>query len=227
MEQERQTAAERRAELEARLAQVEEEAGAILDRAEEEARTERITLLQQTQAEVERILAGAHIEAGQVQQQATQTYHHELVETVLQTSLRMIERVAPPELHDGLVKQLNDQVWALGQNGMRQVQTIRRSLEDRAPTVSITTARPLSPEQQGLLLSTFTALADREVKLETETDPALVAGLRVRMGDTVIDHSMAGKVAELHRDVSQAMAADLPTVPISADEATVQELTPL
>jgi len=39
---------------------------------------------------------------------------------------------------------------------------------------------------------TFTALADRHVNLELRTDPNLAAGLRVRLGDMVVDNSVAG-----------------------------------
>lgn len=225
-EQARQAAGQLQAELTARLAQAEAEAAQILAAADEQAQAERVRLLTYTQTEIERILAGARLEASQLQQQATESYHRALVETILDTSLHTIERVAPPELHGLLVKQLSDQVWELGQNGMQQVQAIRRSLQGRSATVSISTAQALTPEQHNLLASTFSALADQEVQLAVKTEPDLVAGLRVRLGDTVMDHSMAGKLTALQSEISEAISHDhLPDAP-TARPATVAEATP-
>jgi F0F1-type ATP synthase delta subunit len=103
------------------------------------------------------------------------------------------------------VQQLSDRIWELGRSEMERVETFRRSLGDRTPTAYVTTARPLSPEQQGLLARTFTALADRHVNLELKTDPALAAGIRVRLGDTIVDHSIAGQLADLRESVSTAL----------------------
>ena len=50
---------------------------------------------------------------------------------------------------------------------------------------------------------TLTALADRHVDLEVRVEPALVAGIRVRIGDIIVDSSIAGQMDEL-RD--QAMS---------------------
>jgi len=203
--QDREDAETLRAELEARLASAEEEAAAIIARAQEQARDERATLLQETQAEVERILVEAHTDAHRLRQQTVEDFHDELLDTILELCSWVIERAAPPEVHDALVQQLNDRIWELGRSEMERVETFRRSLGDRTPTAHVTTAQPLSPEQQGLLARTFTALADRHVDLELKTDPALAAGLRVRLGDTLVDNSIGGQLAELRDTVSQAL----------------------
>ncbi|HEC33475.1 MAG TPA: hypothetical protein ENI37_02025, partial [Chloroflexi bacterium] len=52
---------------------------------------------------------------------------------------------------------------------------------------------------------TFTALADRHVNLELKTDPALAAGIQVRLGDTLVDNSIGGQLAEMREAVSQAL----------------------
>ena len=56
--QDQEDAERLRAELEARLASAEEEAAAIITRAQEQAKTERTAMLHETQTEVERILTG-------------------------------------------------------------------------------------------------------------------------------------------------------------------------
>lgn len=203
--QEREEAARLRAELEERLAKADEEAAAIITAAREQAEAERQALLQEAQAEVERILAEAHADARRWRRQAVDSFHDELLDAILDVSGKVLGRIAPPEMHDALVKQLSDRIWELGRSEMQRVETFRRSLGGREPTVYVTTARPLSPEQQGLLVRTFTALADRHVNLELKVDPTLVAGLRVRLGDTIVDNSVAGQLAELRESVSTAL----------------------
>jgi F-type H+-transporting ATPase subunit b len=205
LERDHQEAARLRAELEARLAKADQEAASIVPAAREQAETERTALLQEAQAEVERILAEAYTDALRRRRLAVDAFHDELLDTILEISGQVIGRTAPPEMHDALVKQLSDRIWELGRSEMQRVESFRRSLGDREPTAYVTTAQSLSPEQQGLLVRTLTALADRHVNLELKTDPVLVAGLRVRLGDTIVDNSIAGQLAELRESVSTAI----------------------
>jgi F-type H+-transporting ATPase subunit delta len=69
----------------------------------------------------------------------------------------------------------------------------------------VTTAEPLSSEQQGELARTLTALADRNVDIQMETDPDLAAGMRLRLGDIVVDNSIEGRLEELREQVSEAL----------------------
>ena len=203
--QEREEAAGLRTQLEARLAHANEEAAAIIATKREQVEAERKAFLQEAQTEVERILTEAHADAHRLRQQTVDESHADLLDAVLEISGGVIGRAAPPEGHDALVQQLSDRIWELGRSEMERVETFRRSLGDRTPTAYVTTARPLSPEQQGLLARTFTALADRHVNLELKTDPALAAGIRVRLGDTIVDHSIAGQLADLRESVSTAL----------------------
>jgi F-type H+-transporting ATPase subunit b len=203
--QERQKAEGLRTELEARLANAEAEAAAIVAQARQRAEAERGALLEEARSEVERILVEAHSDAYRMRQQATDEFHEELLDAILGIGGSVIGRVAPPEVHDTMVQELSDRIWEMGRSEMARVETFRRTLSERAPTVFVTSARPLSPEQQGLLARTFTALADRHVNLELRTDPALAAGVQVRLGDTLMDHSIGGQLAELRENVSATL----------------------
>jgi len=203
--QERDRAEKLRKELEARLARAGEEADAIVAEAQKRAEEAREQILQETQAEVERILADAHAEAQRVRQEALEAAKSEALTTILDISAQLMGRAAPPEFHDALVQQLCDRIWEMGRSEMMRVDEFRRSLGTRTPTAYVTTARPLTPEQQGLLVRTFTALADRHVNLELETDPSLIAGLRVRLGDTLVDNSIAGQMEALRRETLEAL----------------------
>jgi F-type H+-transporting ATPase subunit b len=207
--QDRQEAERLRAALEDRLAGVEEEATAIVARAREQAEVERTALLQEAEAEAERILTEAHANADRIGSQTMNEFQDEILDTILAVSGHVIGQVTPPEVHAALIQQLSDRIWEMGRSEMGQVDTLRRALGDREPTVYVTTAQPLTAEQQGLLARTFTALADRHVNLEVTTDPTLAAGLRVRLGDMVVDNSIADRLEALRESVAQTLKGQI------------------
>ncbi len=88
---------------------------------------------------------------------------------------------------------------------MRQVQTIRDSLSERTPTVHVVSAKDLNPDQQRSLVRTFSALADSNVNMEIEVNPNLISGLRVRIGDLIVENTLAMALDELRTDVRHSL----------------------
>jgi F0F1-type ATP synthase delta subunit len=97
----------------------------------------------------------------------------------------------------------------MGKSDMQQVDVLRRSLGNRDPIVSVETAFPLNPDQQRTLMNTFSALADRNVKVELNILPELSAGIRIRIGDLIIDNTIAAQLAKLEDDVKQSLQEKL------------------
>ena len=205
LEQDKEAAAVLQTELEVRLSGAEEEVTNIINEAREKVEADRLEILQETQTEVEQILEQAHVDAYRLKRQTINEFYDDLLDTVLDVSNQMIRRVSPAPAHDSMVQQLMDSVWELGRTDMRQVEVLRAGLGDRTPTVVTMTARALSTEQQGQLVRTFSALADRNVNLDMNVEPALGLGLRVRIGDLVMENSIASQLSELKEIVGQAL----------------------
>jgi F-type H+-transporting ATPase subunit b len=205
LQADREAAAELRAELEARLADAEEEADLIREEAKNQAERDRGALMQQVQAEVEHILTEAQVDAYRLKRQAVDEYHEDLLAGVLDVSAQVIGQVAPAELQDTLLKKINDSVWELGRSDMQRVEGLRRSLGTRTPIVIARAAKPLSAEQQGQLVRTFTALADRNITLDLKVEPSLGLGMRVRIGDLVLDNTVSGKLDALRSEVLDSL----------------------
>ena len=96
---------------------------------------------------------------------------------------------------------------------MRQVKTVRDSLAERVPTVNIVTAKELTQDQQRSLMRTFGALADRDIEMEIEIAPELISGLSVRIGDLIIENSIAMELNQLNSEVSDALEESLSDEP--------------
>jgi len=201
----REAATALRMELESRIAGAEEEAASIIAEARNQAEHDRAALMEEVQAEVEHILTEAQVDAYRLKSQAIDEFHEDLLRAVLDVSALTIGQVSPEQLQDTLLKQLNDSVWELGRADMQRVELLRRSLGTRTPVVIARTARPLTAEQQGQLVRTFTALADRNITLDLKVDPALGLGMRVRIGDFVLDNTIADKLGALHEEVMDAL----------------------
>lgn len=77
---------------------------------------------------------------------------------------------------------------------------IRIVSDQRGKTVAtVTTAQPLSDAHAQRLAELLGKKYGRDVSLNTVIDPTLVGGLRVQLGDDVIDGSISGRLADLRQ----------------------------
>lgn len=75
---------------------------------------------------------------------------------------------------------------------------VRQAAARRGSSVAeVRTAHPLSDEQQRRLAESLSAQAGQPVELKVVVDPDVVGGIVVKMGDTVIDGSVARRLSEL------------------------------
>ena len=67
--------------------------------------------------------------------------------------------------------------------------------------VEIVSAYELDPPQVELLAQAIGRRLGREITLETAVDDSLIGGVVIRIGDSVIDASLAGRLRELAQDL--------------------------
>ena len=72
-----------------------------------------------------------------------------------------------------------------------------RAEHEKVSEVVVTSSAPLSTAQEQQIVSAMEKRLGRKVKLSVEIDPALIGGVVIQTGDTVIDGSVRGQLERL------------------------------
>lgn len=198
-------ASEKLSIVETRLANIESEIEERIRSAQRRSQNESEALLEAALNEAEKILLETENEVKKFQEQEISIFHEDLVQSILKISGEVLHKTTPVSVHDNLIEELIQEIWDLGKGDMRQVKSIRDSLAERVPTVNVLTAKELSQDQQRSLMRTFGALADRNIQMEIELEPELISGLKVRIGDLIVENSVAMELNQLKPEVSEAI----------------------
>ena len=76
-------------------------------------------------------------------------------------------------------------------------------LEEKGIVIAnVTTAVPLDSEGEQLIQQRLSQLVGKDVQLQTHVDPAIIGGLVARIGDNLIDGSVANQLRRLHERLS-------------------------
>lgn len=167
------------------------------DKAKNDLEEIRNKVLNETREQAEQLFKQNHESFRMAQEQSIEDLQTEIVDTSLNMAKTLLEKVSSDEMHAFLVKEVNDRVLEFGRKEMARVRTIRASLTDREPILFIETAKPLQKDQQASIIRNFSALADQNVKLDIKQDMNLICGIRVRLGDYIIDNSLQSKLEEM------------------------------
>jgi F-type H+-transporting ATPase subunit delta len=120
--------------------------------------------------------------------------------------LRQLDRVTPGGLSERVRKFLGTLLDA-GQ--IDQIDAILVELErlvhrlPRLEVARITSAVPLTPDEQAALRDKLVQRFGADLEFQFEVDDSLLGGIHLRVGDRVIDGSVAGRLAALRDRLTQ------------------------
>lgn len=181
-----------------------------IEKAKSEIELNRFQVLEETKSEAEEIYKQRQEDTIRSQKQTIEKFQKEILNIVLNVSQQTLQLTTPDEIHHMLVKRMNERVWELGKSEMRRVETIRKSLANREePIVAVESAKPLSKEEKAMVIRTFSALADKNIKLNLKLEESLVSGIRVRLGDFIVDNSLSTKLEEISDETMQNLSKRL------------------
>jgi F-type H+-transporting ATPase subunit delta len=84
--------------------------------------------------------------------------------------------------------------------------TFADQVDERAGIVEakVASAQPLSEAQTGALVASLTARTGKTIRLSWHQDPALLGGVKVQVGSTVLDASLQGQLRQLKAQLLSA-----------------------
>ena len=112
---------------------------------------------------------------------------------------RRIDRL-PMEFIDLLIRKHRERNL---QEVIVQFHALRDELQN-VVTVDVTAAVPLRPEQEQALREELERRTGKHVRLRLTSDPTVMGGLVVKIGDTVLDASVAHQLARLREQLAGA-----------------------
>lgn len=81
-----------------------------------------------------------------------------------------------------------------------ELERLVRERQNIARAIAVT-AQPMHPSQVDALKASLEKQTGKTIELSTEIDPSLLGGVLVRIGDTVMDGSVRGKLDRLHEQL--------------------------
>jgi vacuolar-type H+-ATPase subunit E/Vma4 len=163
---------------------------------------ERREILGRAQREAEELLRQAREEMEEERKKAIENFREEMADTIIELSAEVVRSVVTERVHHDLITALCGDLWRLSES---EIATYRRAMARETPTVFVTTPIPLSEEERGMLADTFSAVVDRRVTLEVTEDPSLIAGLKVRIADTIFDNSLRRQLTSIRERLGQEL----------------------
>jgi F-type H+-transporting ATPase subunit delta len=144
-------------------------------------------------------------------QQALQTYHRDIVRTYFDDpNVAREEKVETlPSLFPGLsqeplnllrvltIKHRMHLLPSIVTDFEHQVRQARGVLE-----AELTVARPISEEEKQTILQRLKSITGKDVQAQVSVDPSILGGVVVRIGDQVIDASIAGRLDRLRQQLA-------------------------
>ncbi|HAL60819.1 MAG TPA: ATP synthase F0 subunit B [Chloroflexi bacterium] len=180
------------AEFDKRLEEAAQERERIIARAREEAQEERKAILAEAEQEAERALIEAREEAQLERERILEELRGQVAVLAIAAANRLIGEALDEERQRRLVDEFFSGISA------GRVQIIDEAeLAVGDTNARVTSALPLTEEEKATLASNLAARLGTEPQLEFDVDPAILGGLVLKVGDRVIDGSVAGKLEAL------------------------------
>lgn len=189
------------AEYQERIRRAEQEREEILAKAAREGEQVREEILAEARAEAERIIAEARAEAERDRQEMLAELRGQVASLAIAVSNKIIGETLDERRQRRLIDEFFSGIRA-GRVVVLDEEELEWAKRAGAMTAHVITALPLSPDEQETVANTLAEHLGERPELEFEVDPSILGGLVIRIGDRLIDGSVAGKLAALQEQLS-------------------------
>jgi len=194
--------AHKQTELNRQLEEAKQKSEEMLRTAQEEAQRTKTQVIQNAEVERDRILQQTHTQSEELIAQADRS-RQLLLDEINERIAKEAVNKACELIHDTLPEKFKSdvhQAWIadLLEDGFAQFERLKVPLDLKE--VKIISAFPLSTEQRKNLTKKLKDVLHRDIVLQEEVNPRIVAGFVVTMGSLVLDGSLRNKIQERARN---------------------------
>ncbi len=194
-EAERKEAAVLKDRYQADLEGIEKEKTRLLAELQHDADAERTRLLAKAQEEANGIAAREKALREAEQRTIEAAFREQAVATVSLYATRLLRDLADEGLHAAIFRKfLSGLEEAISEIAIAGEEKVR---------VELAVAAALTQAEVEQVAGIIRSKTGKEVVIEITRDPALIAGVRMRLGDQVLDSSLAGQVQALRERLQQ------------------------
>lgn len=183
----------------ARLGEAQTQAQCIVDEAREQARQERERILEEAQRERDSLLQETRAQIELERRDAAREARRQIAGLAVLAASRLIGENLDTEKHRRLVEQ---HIAALEEPLEELRQAVASVPTEKIGTAHVRSAVPLTEETQAAIRARLAGALGREVSVVFGTDPRLLGGFALQLGDQVIDLSVARKLSDLFRETA-------------------------
>ena len=185
-------------EIDEGLGEAKRKAQEIISGAQNDAEKQKERIIKEAQAERDAIVSQARAQSNDLIQQADKARQlliseidGRIAKVAVEKACELIKDVLPEKF-----KEDAHSYWVeeLIRDGLDHLERLR--ISDEVREIKVTSAFPLNETQRKMLLTKFRDIFKREIAVKEETDPGVVGGLVVIIGDLVLDGSLKSKIQE-------------------------------
>jgi F-type H+-transporting ATPase subunit b len=179
-------------QLEEKLAQLDRQRQEMIHQAREQAEVERKKILDEAEAAARRRQEDGRRSLERDREETLQELSGEVIAQALNLAERLLRESVDSTLQAQLVKHLIETLDSLPSDERAQ---LRRDWQTEEQTCLEAAAKP-DGETLKRLAETVAGMAGRELALNVQLTPALIGGVRLRIGERIWDASIAGQLEE-------------------------------
>ncbi len=189
------------AEYQERIRQAEEEREEILAKAAREGEQAKEKILAEARSEAERIIAEARAEIERERQEMLAELRGQVATLAIAVSNKIIGEALDEQRQRRLIDEFFSGIRA-GRVVVLDEEQLEWAKRAGAMTAVVTTALPLSADEQETVANNLAEHLGERPELVFRVDPSILGGLVIKIGDRLIDGSVAGKLAALQERLS-------------------------
>ncbi len=191
-------AARMRRDWETRRSQAEREAEEIIHAAELEAERRAARIIEDARARLDHISEEMRNDLERQRDEILARNYDEVLNAIMALAGNVVQAVTTRRAHDDLVTNFCASIFQIPQP---EIEVYRHVMAGRVATARVETPVALSEEQTKTLTDTLSSLIDRRVELQVTINPALIAGISVRLADRLIDNSVRQQLVGIREQV--------------------------